>query len=111
MVLIVTQGEQGLRRVRLKFLRILQSTFCSLSRSFVVKVEKGDHARKPRPGDRKRGVKLHGPLIKTDGFSCGLATLYGRSAACLKSQAAQVCIVSLWIVCWFNCQGSLLTPG
>ena len=70
-------GEQGFRRVRLQFLRILQSTFrCvapSARRVVVVvagKVEMRVHARKPRPSDRKIGVKLHRPLIKTDGFLC-----------------------------------------
>ena len=35
----------------------------------------------------------------------------GRAAACVKSQAAQICIVSLQIVCRFNCQGQLLAAG
>ena len=32
-------------------------------------------------------------------------------AACFKSQAAQIGIVSLWIICWFNCQRLFLATG
>ena len=42
-------------------------------------------------------------------FSC--RSDRGGAAACFKSQAAQIGIVSLRIVCWFNCQRLLLATG
>src|SRR4029077_13343928 len=105
LVLIITQGKQGFRRVRLEFLRILQSTFRCISPSGgtiePAKVDIGVLARKPGPGHRKIGVKLHRPFIKTDGFLCKVE-MEGE-VPYFKSQAAQICIVSLRIACRFDC--------
>ena len=68
----------------------------------MVKVEKRVRARKPRPSNRKIGVKLHRPLKKTGGFRFGDRSREA-GAACFKSQAAQIGVVGLRIVCWFNC--------
>src|SRR4029453_10333067 len=72
-ILIITQGEQGFSRVRLQFLRILQRTFggipASGSEVVTAAVKKPIRTRKPRPTQRKIGVKLHRTLKKTDGFS------------------------------------------
>src|SRR4030095_1579545 len=105
------KGEQGFRRVRLESLRILQSNLCRItaSRTFVAsEVEMRISARKRRPSDRKIGVKLHRAFIKTSGFPGWGAE---GTAACSKSHAAQIGIVSFWIVCWFNRQGLLLATG
>src|SRR4029453_11080229 len=109
--LIITEGQQGLRRIRRLFLRVIQSTFrCVASiRINVVayKVEKGVQARKSRSSERKIGVKLHRLIVKTGGFQHEIE----KGAACFKSQAAQIRIVSLKIVCRFNCQRLLLATG
>ena len=52
-ILIITQGEQGFRRVRLQFLRILQSTFRCVAPSggssvVAVKVDDSASARESR---------------------------------------------------------------
>src|SRR5215813_9958983 len=64
-------------------------------------------ARKARPSRRKRGIEVHRLLIKIDGFPQGI----DQKAACAKSQSAQIGIVSLWIVCRFNCQRLLFASG
>src|SRR4029434_9596300 len=110
-VLIITQCEQGFGRVRLESLRIVQSTLCRIatSGSFVsTKVKMCVHTRKPRPSEAKIGIKLHRPLIRIDGCLC---CSIKEAATCFKSQAAQICIVSLRIVRRFNCQGLLLAAG
>src|SRR5262249_55307907 len=98
-----TQGEQGFRRVRLEFLRAVQSTFRRVTPSSrdlgAVEDKRCVLDRKSRPGKRKIGVKLHRLLIKTDGFPQGIER---QGTACLKSQSAQISIVSLLIVCRFN---------
>src|SRR5439155_20290220 len=70
--LITAQGEQGFSRVRLQFLRILQSLLRCIAHvvaaASVAKVKKRLRTRKPRPGKRKLGVKLHRLRIKTNGF-------------------------------------------
>src|SRR5205814_4569151 len=100
-VLVITQGEQGFSRVRVQFLRILQSTFRCVSssgavRHFEIKLEKRVLARKPRPSKRKIGVKLHRPLIKTDGFLCEIMR-EGGMGTWFRSDAVQIRIVGLWI--------------
>src|SRR5215475_3815291 len=110
-VLIITQCEQGFGRVRLESLRILQSTFrrIATSGSFVsTKVKTCVHTRKLCPSERKIGVNLYCPLIRIDGCLC---CSIEEAATCFKSQAAQICIVSLWIVRRFNCQGLLLAAA
>ena len=66
------------------------------------------HTRKLRPSERKIGVNLHCSLIRIDGCLCFSIE---EDATVPKSQAAQICIVSLWIVRRFNCQGLLLVTG
>src|SRR4029453_15024654 len=103
LVLIITQCEQGFGRVRLESLRIVQSTFCRIatSGSFVsTKVKMCVHTRKLRPSERKIGVNLYCPLIRIDGCLCRSIE---EAATGFKSQAAQICIVSLRIVCRFSC--------
>src|SRR5262245_25719861 len=107
MILITSQGEQGFRCVWRQFLRLLQSTFrCLLpSNSSGVSAIDGDkrvRARKPCPCDRKLGVKLHCPLIKTGGFLFEIGGVEGEVVAFIQREAAQICFVSLGIVCWFN---------
>src|SRR5262249_21976418 len=103
-----------------QFLRVFQSAFRRIAprvRSSIVavKVERRLFARKSCPGNRKLGVKLHRSLIRVDGFPCDFGIHRIASAAVegahIKSQAAQVSIVSLWIVRWFNGQRLLLAPG
>src|SRR5262245_11938392 len=103
-VLIITQCEQGFGRVWLESLRIVQSSFCRIATSGTYvgtsKVKICVHTRKLRPSDRKIGVNLHCPLIRIDGCLC---CSIEEAASGVKSQAAQICIVSLWIVRRFNC--------
>src|SRR5262249_61594887 len=98
--------ELGFGRVRLEFLRILQRTFSRIASSGssigAEEVMSRVRKRKSRPCKRKIGVKLHCSLIKAG--SC-------RKVARFKSQAAQIGIVSFWIVCWFNRQRLLLVPS
>ena len=117
--MIITQGEQGFRRVRLQFPRILQSTFRGIAASGFggfssvgpAKVKHSVRARKPRPGKRKIGVKLYRPLKKTDGLPSEIAVVERGEEACLKSHATQIRIVSLGIGCCFDCQRLLLATG
>src|SRR4030095_10463302 len=74
------------------------------------KIEVRIRTGKPRPGKRKIGVKLHRSLIEASSFSYQIGRV-GEVAACFKSQAAQIRIVSLRIVCWFNGQGLLLATA
>src|SRR4029077_4051486 len=92
-----------------------QSTFRCIapggsSLGAAAKVEGRVRTGKPRPGKRKIGVKLHRSLIETSGFPYQVGRV-GEIAACFKSQAAQIRIVSLRIVCWINCQRLLLATG
>src|SRR4029450_11044319 len=110
-VLIITQCEQGFGRVRLESLRTIQSTFCRIATSdsgVGTKVKMGGPTRKPRPSEGKIAVNLHRPLIRIDGCLC---CSIEEAATGFKSQAAQICVVSLWIVRRFNCQGLLLAAG
>src|SRR5215471_2343968 len=110
-VLIITQCEQGFGRVRLESLRTVQSTFrrIATSVSFVsTKVKMCVYTRELRPSERKIGVNLYCPLIRIDGCLC---CSIKEAATGFKSQAAQICIVSFWIVRRFNCPGLLLTSG
>src|SRR5439155_23829868 len=66
-------------------------------------------SRKPRPSDRKVRVKLYRPLIKLSGFQQGIRCV--RSTTCFKSQAAQIRIVGLGIVCRSDCQSLLLATS
>src|SRR5262249_26929748 len=108
MIFITSQGEQGFRCVRRQFLRLLQGTFRCLLPSNVSWVitrdgDKNFRARKPCPCNRKPGVKLHRPLIKTGGFLFEIDGVEGEVVAFIQREAAQIYFVSLWIVCWFNC--------
>src|SRR5262249_46277975 len=71
-ILIITQSQQGLGRVRLKFLRIFQSFSCCIATSgscvSTAEVKKSIRTSKPRPSRREIRVKLHRLLIRTDGF-------------------------------------------
>src|SRR5205814_5441038 len=89
-VLIITQGEQRFRRVRLQFLRILQRTLRGIAPSASSsvspgKVDKRVRARKPRPSHRKIRVKLHRPLIKTGGFPFEIGRIETGEATCFES--------------------------
>src|SRR5215831_12126293 len=72
LVLVITQGEQGFRGVRLEFLRVLQRFSCCIAASGSSvdgdKVNKRMRTRKSRPCKGKIGVKLHRPFVKIDGF-------------------------------------------
>src|SRR4030095_14996232 len=110
-VLIITQCEQGFGRVRLESLRTIQSTFRCIATSdsgVGTKVKMCVHTRKPRPSERKIAVNLYCPLIRIDGCLC---CSIEEAATGFKSQAAQIRIVSLRVVCRFNCQGLLLAAG
>src|SRR4029450_11014654 len=110
-VLIITQCEQGFGRVRLESLRTIQSTFRCIATSATAagpKVKMCVHTRKPRPSERKIAVNLYCPLIRIDGCLC---CSIEEAATGFKSQAAQISIVSLRVVCRFNCQGLLLAAG
>src|SRR5206468_8641563 len=94
---------------------MLQSTFRCIasgrsSLDAAAKVEVRVRTRKPRPSKRKIGVKLHRSLIETRGFPYEIGRVV-EIAACFKSQAAQIRVVSLRVVCWFNCQRLLLATG
>src|SRR4029450_4345403 len=102
-VLIINQCEQGFGRVRLESLLTIQSPFRCIATSdsgVGTKVKMCVHTRKPRPSERKIGVNLHCSLIRIDGC---LWCRIEEDATVPKSQAAQICIVSLWIVRRFNC--------
>src|SRR6266496_4724001 len=96
MILIITQGQQGLGRIRLEFLRILQGFFRCIAASGSGSARWGScsdwpivatevtirvRTRKPCPSQRKIGVKLHRQLIKIDDFRQCIS----RVPACLKS--------------------------
>src|SRR6266480_4614464 len=107
-VTVVTQGEQGFRRVRRQLLRSLAGTFRGLASTRPTGiqvpgyVEKGVCSRKLRPGNGKIGVKLNRPLIKTGGLQDEIAIPPGGAeAADVKSQTTQISIVGLRIVCGF----------
>src|SRR5262249_37683475 len=110
-VLIITQCEQGFGQVRLESLRILQSTFrrIATSGSFVgTKVKMSVHTRKLRPSERKIGVNLYCPLIRSDGCLCCSIEEAGTG---FKGQAAQICIVSFWVVCGLAGNAWSFAPG
>src|SRR5262249_17359859 len=70
-VLIIPQGEQGFRRVRLEFLRSVQRFFRCIApkdSTIVTIILQCAHRRKPRPGERKVGVKLYRLLEKLGGL-------------------------------------------
>src|SRR5262249_16901529 len=104
MIFIITQGEQGFGRVWLKFLRIFQSSFGRIPASggpvATVKVQKRVRSRKSCPSEREIGIEVYRLLIKIDGFPRGIE---GEDLACFKSQAAKIGIISIRIVCRFNC--------
>src|SRR5205814_609547 len=109
-VLVVTQGEQSFRRVWLEFLRMFQSIFSWVGARGVntLKVDVRLCARKPRPGKGKVWIKLDRALEVFDAFQCQMNRL---TNACLERQAAQICIVSLRIICRFSCQRLLLVAS
>src|SRR5437763_8639695 len=101
-ILIVTKSERGFSRVALRSLRILQGAFRRLASSCAdriewIKAEKRVQARKPRPSHRELRIKLHRQLVKTDRCPNKISRRGPRRdmAAYFKSEAAQVCIVSL----------------
>jgi hypothetical protein len=65
-------------------------------------------ARKPRPRERKLRVELHCLFIKTDRFRLQILRV---GVARFKSQAAQIRIVSLRIVCRFGGDDLLFLAG
>src|SRR6266480_7934362 len=72
-ILIITQSEQGFGRVRLQFLRIVQSTLrCIALRGSTLepagKVEMRVRMRKTRPSKPEIRVKLHRPIEKIGGL-------------------------------------------
>ena len=89
-VLVITQGEQGFRRGRLEFLRVLQRFSCCVAAttSAVKRPDVSERVatRKLRPGERELRVKLHSSLIKIDRFQDRI----DRVGTYEKSQAAQV---------------------
>src|SRR5262249_38628477 len=101
--------EQAIRCVRRQFLRLLQSTFRCLppsnSGGVLTKVDRDRSVcpRKPCPCNRKLRVKLHRPFIKSGSFLFEIGGVGAVVVAFIQRQAAQICFVSLWIVCWFNC--------
>src|SRR5262249_52063544 len=101
-LLIIAQREQGFSRVRLQFLRILESTLrCIAPNRWRTRATEKlcVRTRKPCPGKRKTGIKLHRPLKKTDGLLFQIAREEGGVVACFKSHATQIRIVSLRVIC------------
>src|SRR4029077_5110486 len=111
LVLIITQSEEGFGRVRRQFLRIVQCTFACVGASVGNAVNQRLRARKPRPTDRKVRVKLHRSFKKTRRFRLAIVSPNTGVVARLKSHAAKIGIISLRIVCWFNCQSLRLATG
>src|SRR5262249_6750819 len=64
--------------------------------------------RESGPSKRKSWVELHRPLVKAHGLLKIVCS--GRSAR-FKSQPTEIRVVSLWIVCRLNRQGSLLAAS
>ena len=104
----------GSRRVRLQFLRIVQSTFrcVTLSRIKIVdpagKVEMSVHTREPRPGKRKIGIENAPPARKNGRLSLKKSALSKRMNSCVlqkPGRADRHCKLPDCLLVW------LLTPG
>src|SRR5262249_24819081 len=84
-MLIITQREQSVGRVRLKLLRIVQGSFRVITASGtgvdLTPVKKCIRPTKSAPGERKSRIKLDRLFIGADGFLCWLI----REASCIKS--------------------------
>jgi hypothetical protein len=111
-ILVEAKCEQSLGRVWLEFLRFLQGSFRGITpnaRHFATtEVNQCVCTRKSRPSHGEVGVELQRLFVKADGL---LQRLNLIGAACFKSNAAQVCLVSLRIACRFSCQGLRLATG
>src|SRR5262249_37771740 len=100
-ILIIAQGEQRFGRVWLKLLRVLQRIFSYIGARGVntLEVKIRVRAGESRPSGRKIWVKVCSLLEITNSFQ---HLVVREVNSPLKRYAAQIRVVSFWIVCWLS---------